>query len=193
MPNWCWLHISARGDKKELDLVEEVGMNFEYILPMPTVLKRTEDKSLDEWDKMALQDTFGYKSWYEWRNKNWGTKTPFCPLVRDTASTDCVEVTGDNAEESISYFELPICKRVIVNSLEMRGKVAWGFPMPIMMELSALFPTVRFDVEYGDEGNDNVDCIVFKGGDILPKVDTCMNTMYGELDNWLENVMGGCR
>ena len=74
MTDWCWLYIGARGDKKELDIVEEVKMDFNHIIPMPKILERTENKSIGEWDEMNLKEKFGYESWYEWRSKNWGTK-----------------------------------------------------------------------------------------------------------------------
>ena len=115
-------------------------------------------------------------------------KTPFCPLEGSDDNENCVEVKYKNTICN----ELPICKRVHSTLLVMRGKVAWGLPKPIMMELSVLFPKVLFEIEYGEETNGNVSAIRFKDGYEV-KDDSYMTIMYGELDNWMDSVMDKCR
>lgn len=62
----------------------------------------------------------GYRTWYEWSRKNWGTKW--------------------NAMESLLY-----------RSNIVQFDTAWSAPVPVILELSTMFPESTFILGYADE------------------------------------------
>ena len=91
MPNWTSNEVRFKSRinsqkqldklKKRLEGKEEIGtevlnkFDFNRIIKMPTALVNTkalEDKTDNKAKKMLKK--YGAKDWYDWRNKNWGTK-----------------------------------------------------------------------------------------------------------------------
>ena len=88
MPNWTSNEVRFKSRinsqkqldklKKRLEGKEEVDLNkfdFNRIIKMPTALVNTkalEDKTDNKAKRMLKK--YGAKDWYDWRNKNWGTK-----------------------------------------------------------------------------------------------------------------------
>ena len=88
MPNWTSNEVRFKSRinsqkqldklKKRLEGKEEGEVNkfdFNRIIKMPTALVNTkalEDKTDNKAKRMLKK--YGAKDWYDWRNKNWGTK-----------------------------------------------------------------------------------------------------------------------
>jgi len=88
MPNWTSNEVRFKSRinsqkqldklKKRLEGKEEGDVNkfdFNRIIKMPTALVNTkalEDKTDNKAKRMLKK--YGAKDWYDWRNKNWGTK-----------------------------------------------------------------------------------------------------------------------
>ena len=91
MPNWTSNEVRFKSRinsqkqldklKKRLEGKEEIGtealnkFDFNRIIKMPTALVNTkalEDKTDNKAKRMLKK--YGAKDWYDWRNKNWGTK-----------------------------------------------------------------------------------------------------------------------
>jgi len=87
MPNWTSNEVrfkSRINSQKQLDKLKkrlegkEEDLNkfdFNRIIKMPTALVNTkalEDKTDNKAKRMLKK--YGAKDWYDWRNKNWGTK-----------------------------------------------------------------------------------------------------------------------
>ena len=96
-------------------------------------------------DSDALIAKYGSDNWYEWTNRNWGTKWG----AYDTGEW---EVTDNhpcgNTTAAISY------------------NTAWSPATPFFEEASLLFPTLVFDTEYADEGGGFVGATSFENGEI---------------------------
>lgn len=73
MPNYCENYLTIEGNtitlKKIIDFVksDETAFDFEKIVPMPDYIYRgvIGDKETE---------LYGENNWYDWSNKNWGTK-----------------------------------------------------------------------------------------------------------------------
>lgn len=73
MPNYCENYLTIEGNtitlKKIIDFVksDETAFDFEKIVPMPDYIYRgvIGDKE---------KELYGENNWYDWSNKNWGTK-----------------------------------------------------------------------------------------------------------------------
>jgi len=91
MPNWTSNEVRFKSRinsqkqldklKKRLEGKEEIGtealnkFDFNRIIKMPTALVNTkalEDKTDNKAKRMLKK--YGAKDWYDWGNKNWGTK-----------------------------------------------------------------------------------------------------------------------
>lgn len=98
-----------------------------------------EDKKIWELGVTAVDNINRYDAptWYEWANKNWGTKwnARYCSY---------------NKEDKTLYFQ-----------------TAWQAPLPVLRKLSAAAPGVQMDLEFADEDiGHNCGRVVFKNGDI---------------------------
>ena len=122
MPNWTSNEVrfkSRINSQKQLDKLKkrlegkEEDLNkfdFNRIIKMPTALVNTkalEDKTDNKAKRMLKK--YGAKDWYDWRNKNWGTKWNSC----DT------EITQDEREGLTYTFNTAWdCPREIVFKLQ---------------------------------------------------------------------------
>ena len=66
---------TAAGFKKYMEFVADTGLHTEM---EPAYLAAHPEIDREEWElgKQALHNVknFGYPTWYEWRNQNWGTE-----------------------------------------------------------------------------------------------------------------------
>ena len=98
-----------------------------------------EDRKIWELGVKAVDNINRYDAptWYEWANKNWGTKWNACHCSYDKESkTLCFQT-------------------------------AWQAPLPVVLKLSAAAPGVQMSLEFADEDiGHNCGRAVFKNGDI---------------------------
>ena len=84
-------------------------------------------------------ENYGHKTWYSWSIENWGTKW--------------------NSYHH-DYYEC--------NENEYIFDTAWSSPIPVIAELSNLFPNVKIKLIYADEDRGrNTGKIVFEGGKMI--------------------------
>jgi len=155
MPNWCQNEVvvraTDRGKAEAFVGFVRDGDNyfsFDKIIPIPEELKGTRSptkivlqEEYDEWTEATslleggrpitqeMSDRFtveyGYDNWYDWSNKNWGTKW----------DTDCEDVAIDD-----------------FGTVEYNFDTAWGPPEPIYNALKELFPKLEISWFYREDG-----------------------------------------
>lgn len=92
----------------------------------------------------ALAET-GYTDWYEWCNKNWGTK--WGDYDSDLSSGD--SLNPEDGDITLNY------------------NTAWGpFSEGFFAHISKLFPTLYFYVEYEGEGMEFLGIMTAKNGEV---------------------------
>jgi hypothetical protein len=91
-------------------------LDFEQIIPMPQDLGEEQAPPKNKHKARANKIQYGANDWYDWSNKNWGTKW----------NADCkeAELNGE------------MCR--------MSFDTAWSPPCPIIKKLSEMFPTLYF-------------------------------------------------
>lgn len=102
-------------------------------------MKTAEGKSLYDLGRQSVDNLRRYNAmtWYEWCNKNWGTKWNSCDNCNDLE------------------------RRTIIFS------TAWSCPIPIVAALAEKFPDVDFVWKYADEDSgNNAGKITYSGGDL---------------------------
>jgi hypothetical protein len=162
MPNWTANRIYIEGEPNDLREFlaavrsEERVFDFNRIIPMPELLRRTstgsttiEGKKVTSWyvireasadepeqlreftpeEKAVLRD-IGHDNWYDWRSANWGTKWNACdPQIEDPRSIE-------------------------FHFLKITFDTAWSEPEPIFRKLIAAFPRLTFDCRWRHEEDD---------------------------------------
>jgi len=132
MPNHCYQQVHLRGPchlihHLHLALSKSEPEFCNTIAPMPFELWAKETRS-----GQVMPD------WYEWRNKNWGTKWDVCEAEIDE---DGIEY-GEDLNNDEEY--------VPVAWFAFRCWTAWGPPVPVWDRLHAMGIEVYAD--YQDEG-----------------------------------------
>lgn len=100
MPNWTSNNITLRhADKSKIDVIvnrpAEQGV-LQTLIPCPAELNdddltswsRGPEQEAREQKKAAMRAKYGFESWYEWHNANWGTKWDLCGV--------CINRIDDN-------------------------------------------------------------------------------------------------
>lgn len=136
MPNHTSTNLTITGPDKDVKAFveavdkskenEEKQFDFNGVVPMPEELTNTTSPSnADEKTMDALIAKYGAHDWYTWALNNWGTKWG----AYDTTGWDL----GDGYA-TISYH------------------TAWSPATEFFVSASKKFPTLKFDLEYADEG-----------------------------------------
>jgi hypothetical protein len=174
MPNWCEHDLSVSGyDLAALDMFESAvratGAGnirdcsvLSAFLPVPDALVGTSSPprapftesqidscvDVDEATEMrAANDAFtqrsadltaayGSDNWYDWSIRVWGTKW---------------------SDRTFSFERRPRSVRVV-------GECPWSPPVPGLVRISALFPTLRFTMRYYEAGMGFAGKVVCAGG-----------------------------
>lgn len=193
MPNWCENNLSITGNKEELDrLVEYVkgedeSFSFHAILPIPKELQGTQSpanivtqKEYDNippelWAKMIDPNNpfesipittkmskiyimeYGNDNWYDWSCDNWGTKW----------DTRHVEMQRSSPTELSYFFD-----------------TAWSPPEGIYKELVNQFPTLRFTLQWSEEGGEFG---TIRDTDDIPERETT-RAMHARIEALLTNM-----
>lgn len=98
------------------------------------------------------REKYGYPDWYDWHNKNWGTKWNAC---------------------YVHFSHQPEYKSTV-----LVFDTAWAPPMPVMEKLFAMFPDHEFEYSWLDTSNSCGDQYIVRNGKIVegekPKI-TCIH------------------
>ena len=99
MPNWCNNTLIVEGNVEDLQrikplLINEQGeFSFNCAVPQPENLYR-ENISSEKRDELDAQ---GIPNWYDWNNRNWGTKWDACSAYVDTDEDNEIRVNFQTA------------------------------------------------------------------------------------------------
>jgi hypothetical protein len=168
MPNWCYNETELLGSEQDLKEIMRLAQQTQYeleevdgelksyetpfamngIIPMPSSLENTKSSSgLDDFAKAIAGDqTVQYKDWYHWRLAHWGTKWDLNP---ETTQVSPMIVQDGNATIEITY------------------DTAWSPVCDFWLQVSKLFPNVRIDNRYYEEGCNFIGQAIFEGGETL--------------------------
>ena len=162
MPNWCYnnLIVKSNGDESSFRRFMEQGRRKETIngeekmvwrisnyFPTP---ERLLQENLSENEKQELKTIFGYDNWYDWRLFHWGTKW-------DCDDRECESTTDDN-----SIFETSFDS-------------AWSPPIEFLINVSIQYPSLSFQLEYLEPGNQFAGTSYINNGIFL---DLCSEPVY---------------
>ena len=123
----CFNDIKRRYDEVLGPDYDEKEFDFNKIIPMPkslAITKPAQDKAEENTYKENVK-MYGHGDWYDWACDKWGTKW------------NCSETHIDDEGD---------------NYLNFSFSTAWSPPMPILYALSEMYPLLRFDTTYEEEG-----------------------------------------
>lgn len=143
---------------------ERLPFDFNEVVRMPRELSNIRDGACtingvrcEQWYEMGpsgapepivgaelerlMKKTGGFKSWYDWSCRNWGTKWNAC-------HPDDAELQKNGKHHTVVY----------------RFDSAWSPPEPVYRELSKMFPKVDFSLYWQDEGDNEDHNETFKNG-----------------------------
>lgn len=142
MPNWVANKCLVIGkDKKKLTELFETEFQFSKILPLPVDLdpKKISAPNKDEKLAKAMRLKHGSADWYEWCNKNWGTKW-------DRTEYEVIEDIGEETFEI--YF-----------------MTAWSPPTEILKHISKKYDVKIID-HFEEEGYNSAGHLEFIDGEM---------------------------
>lgn len=171
MPNWCNNETEILGSEADITEILRLAKTTQYeltdvdgelkayetpfslngLVPMPQHLEGTTASASTHKDgefaqALAGNKDYEYTDWYGWRLANWGTKWDLNP---DSMCLNEMIVQDDNASFSISY------------------DTAWSPINEFWLKVSEMFPNVRIDNRYFEEGCNFIGQTIFEGGEVL--------------------------
>ena len=192
MPNWCQNNlILSHKDPKKIKMVIEAIENdrfFDTIKPMPKELRETisgglgagtpEQKALEE-QQASNRAKYGYPTWYEFANCEWGTKW-------DAQDAEIINVTEPEWVDHGNGLKL------IDASVFVLFDTAWASPIGIYEELVEM--GFEVDGRYYEAGCGFAGWFTNEGGDSYFEWESLQNAidiLPEELDeefNIIENL-----
>ncbi len=172
MPNWCYnkLVVKSNGDLNEFRRFMKQGRRIETYdgeqenvwrisnyLPTPEGLL---SKNISESEKKNLKNTLGFDNWYDWRLFYWGTKW------------DCDNNGFDTYTDENSIFETDFDS-------------AWGPPSEFLINVSIMYPSLSFQLEYLEPGMSFAGTTYINNGFLL---DICSDPVHKNEDGEIINV-----
>lgn len=171
MPNWCNNETELLGSEEDITEILRLAKTTQYeleevdgelkayespfsmngLVPMPKELLNkkasyTTEKEGEFANAMAGNKEFEYSDWYHWRLAHWGTKWD---LNADSTFVNEMIVQDGNASVTLGY------------------DTAWSPVCDFWLKVSELFPNVRIDVRYFEEGCNFIGQAIFEGGETL--------------------------
>jgi hypothetical protein len=144
MPNWCSNRIVITGPEEEVERLievvkgEESSFDFHRILPRPEILEL--DRPSEKEKEAAIEQT-GFSGWYHWSVHNWGTKWNACDPKFE------VEV-----ESAVQKLARAVTKEGPQAIVRYDFDTAWSPSSPVIAKLSEMFPAVKIQHSYIEEG-----------------------------------------
>lgn len=146
MPNWVTTEIKIRGKaedlaafvKKHIVTQEYEGggkediLDFETVIPSPKTAKECPaDYIANEKSHIVPLEDRPWFDWYKWNINYWGTKW-------NSSNTSYPEADSILTQGS--------------TEIEIWLDTAWSPAMPVYEKLQEMYPNLKIDVYYGDEG-----------------------------------------
>lgn len=160
MPNWCNNRLSVAGDLTKFNAAL-AGKSFSInaFIPTPAELVETVSPNPDPKSEasLALVKKFGHDNWYDWNVANWGTKWD--------VEAETIEQTEGHAVFSFDS--------------------AWAPPTAAIVAVSALYPDLKFTLEYFEMGMMFAGVALIENGEVE---DNC--TEDEESDLWEQVAVG---
>jgi hypothetical protein len=117
------------------------SISFEKILPCPQALRNESAPNREEQSIAFNTSKYGAKDWYDWCNKNWGTKWDAQNPYRRKAVTE-----GDSAEVKYEF------------------QTAWAPPIPVYKAMAEMFPNINIYITYDEPGMEFSGWVYYKNG-----------------------------
>lgn len=102
---------------------------------LESLKQRLTEKDFEE-ARTAIMNIqlYGTKDWYEWAIQNWGTKW-------NAYSISVGEILP----------EMNDTNTIVDYKCEVQFDTAWSTPVPVLIQLSKMFPTLSFEIKFADE------------------------------------------
>lgn len=159
MPNWVYNGLTVEGNPEQVDaLIAQMNTPFvDYIKPNGDLAYSvTQRKYVNpifsfrnivaptDLDAYHSQPTFPEKfdmnfagnDWYNFNNREWGTKWDVAVAEDDKYPTTYMEGPVANGENKVVYYNF---------------ETAWSRPLPALEKLSAQYPNLLFTLSYEEE------------------------------------------
>lgn len=201
MPNWCFQYAQVDGEVEDIqefidairvtpasvDLNDDTDKwNINQLHPTPEPLMRAIKGSgadAESEENMRLmqenEDEFGFRTWYDWRHENWGTKWGACHIQLDEDEFKEINENGTSRPSLMFSFES-----------------AWSPAVQLMQKVSAKFPKLIFGIYFTEEANFFAGYCVFHNGNIVKDYETPAEVMKEQEDleddsQWFHDLVSG--
>lgn len=160
MPNWCSNNLYIKGDPTDVaNFIQRVrlpkseqekrGQEYDILgqlYPTPQELQDTVSGWSNDPEVQAERQKqyeanfakYGSKDWYDWNNRNWGSKWGDCDTYLSGAEGD--------------------------SQIEFGFTSAWSPPIEGIAHITTLFPNLKFALAYHEEGMDFYGLATFEDG-----------------------------
>lgn len=152
MPNWCSNVVVVQGDPDEVEaLVNAVDngvtpFSLNQLVKLPDALKDTSAPERDESVAQSNISTYGAKDWYDWCNKNWGTKW-------DVSA----QIVWDETSPMLPG----------LRTIKYQFESAWAPPLKVFDVLAARFPNTNIYVCWDEPGCDFAGYRMYRDGELI--------------------------
>jgi hypothetical protein len=173
MPNWCYnkLVVKSNGDLSEFRRFMKQGRRKESVdgeelnvwrisnhLPIPIELLVD---NLSKLEKENLKNIFGFNNCHDWRLFNWGT------------NWDCDDSGFESFTDEDSIFETEFDS-------------AWGPPIEFLINVSIMYPSLSFQLEFIETGMSFAGVVYINNGLFL---ELCGNPVNKNEEGEIVNVI----
>lgn len=161
MPNWCDNNLRVTGDNAELKrFVKAITSDDESIQILKNLLpfpSELEGKDITDRDGNSIGRAFTDEGYY-WCLRTWGTKWGDC-------ETEIVVNEEDN--------------------LVLSYQTAWSPALEGIQRISEMFPTLFFQTDWLEEGNQSLGAASFENGN-----ESVYEVPYDQMPKWEEDENG---
>ena len=172
MPNWCYneLIVIGKGVAKfaEFAKTKDKALSFNNFIPYPKKYAKL-DRIAKKWEEEHPDNPYegpkdGYnQGGYEWCYKHWGTKWDASSIDDDC---DCGQ---------LSIYD---DKTKLLEVMTYHFDTAWCPPEPVIYKMAEMFPHLRFELYYSEEGEAFRGELIIANGDVISK--KCEEIPYEE-------------
>ena len=159
MPNWVFNGLTIEGNPEQVDkLVEQMNKPFvqsikangdlayqikqtKYVNPIFAFWNIIAPTDLEAYQGQPTFDkefslAFEGEDWYNWNNRNWGTKWDVAVSEDNKYPETYMEGPVENGENKVVYYNFD---------------TAWSRPLPALLKLSEQYPNLLMTLTYKEE------------------------------------------